>query len=89
MRIDAEVYRHFRNAILDSLSESPGLTFAVLATEVAKRIKKTFPSFGKSVSWYTITIRLDLEAKGEVTTYTEKGKKYARLRKIRHNGQKS
>lgn len=79
MNIDGDVYRHFREAILDSLLGSAGLTFADLSQKVAKQIHQTFPSFDKSVSWYTITIRLDLETKGEVETFTEKGKKLNRL----------
>jgi hypothetical protein len=37
------------------------------------------PEFKKSIPWYTISIRLDMETKGIVETFMEKGKKLNRL----------
>ena len=39
------------------------------------------PGFNKSIPWYTISIRLDLESRGIVETFMEKGKKLNRLKK--------
>ncbi|MEO5948097.1 MAG: hypothetical protein ABIP79_14865 [Chitinophagaceae bacterium] len=41
------------------------------------------PGFKKSIPWYTISIRLDLEARGIVETFFEKGKKLTRQKKER------
>jgi hypothetical protein len=39
------------------------------------------PGFKRSIPWYTISIRLDLETRGIVETFIEKGKKLNRLKK--------
>ena len=77
--IDDEIYVPFQAAILQSLKGTKGKTFSELSEDVVKIIKKKMPGFKKSIPWYTISIRLDLESKGLVETYTEKGKKLTRL----------
>jgi hypothetical protein len=79
MKIDAAIYEPFKAAILQSLKGSPGKTYTELNDSVTGIIRKKIPGFGGSVSWYTITVRLDLEAKGIVETFTQKGKKMNRL----------
>ncbi len=73
--IDSKIYEPFKAAILQSLNGSPGKTFTDLTDDVAKIIKKKIPGFKKSIPWYNITIRLDLETRGIVETFSEKGKK--------------
>lgn len=80
-RIDSTVYEPFRKAILQSLKGSKGKTFTELTADVGALIRKNLPGFKGSVSWYTISVRLDLETRGLVETFTEKGKKLNRLRK--------
>ena len=77
--ISAEIYEPFKTAILQSLKGSKGKTFTELTDDVVSIIKKKMPDFKKSIPWYTISIRLDLETKGIVETFTEKGKKLNRL----------
>ena len=77
--IDDEIYIPFKAAILQSLKGSKGKSFSELSDDVVKIIKKKMPGFNKSIPWYTISIRLDLETKGIVETFTEKGKKLNRL----------
>jgi len=81
MKIDPEVYSNFKTAILQSLKTTKGKTFTELTDDVVKIIKKKMPGFKKSIPWYTISVRLDLETKGIVETYMEKGKKLNRLKK--------
>jgi hypothetical protein len=78
-KFDASVYEPVKAAILQSLKGSKGMTFTELTDAVVKIIRKKMPGFKGSVPWYTITIRLDLETKGIVETFTEKGKKLNRL----------
>jgi len=79
--IDAAIYDPFKKAILQSLKGSKGKTFTELKDDVATIIRGKIPSFTKSIPWYTISVRLDLETKGIVETFTERGKKLNRLKK--------
>lgn len=79
--IDDEIYAPFKAAILQSLKGSKGKSFTELTDNVVKIIKKKMPGFKKSIPWYTISIRLDLETRGIVETFVEKGKKLNRLKK--------
>lgn len=80
-KIDADIYKPFEAAIIQSLKGSEGKTFSALTDDVVEIIKKKMPGFKKSIPWYTISIRLDLETRGIVETFTEKGKKLNRLKK--------
>lgn len=79
--VDEVIYKPFKAAILQSLKGSKGKSFTDLTDDVVKMIRKKMPGFKKSVPWYTISILLDLQARGLVETFTEKGKKYNRLKK--------
>lgn len=84
MKIDASIYEPFKAAILQSLKGSKGKTFSELVNAVEKIIHKKLPvpiasGIKKSIPWYTISIRLDLETKGLVQTFTLKGKNLCRL----------
>lgn len=81
MQIDSGIYVPFKDAILQSLNGSKGKTFTQLTDDVVKIIHKKMPEFNRSIPWYTISIRLDLETRGIVETFTEKGKKLNRLKK--------
>jgi hypothetical protein len=80
-KVDAEIYEPFKIAILQSLKGTKGKSFTDLTDDVVKIIRKKIPDFKKSIPWYTISIRLDLETRGIVETFTEKGKKLNRLKK--------
>jgi hypothetical protein len=80
-KIDADIYETVKAAILESLRGSNGKTFTELTDDVVKIIRKKKPDFERSIPWYTISIRLDLETKGIVETFVEKGLKLNRLAK--------
>lgn len=79
-KFDTSIYEPVKAAILKSLKGSKGKTFTELCDDVVDIIKKKMPEYKKSIPWYTISIRLDLEAKGIVETFTEKGRKLNRLK---------
>ena len=81
MKFDAAIYEPVKAAILQSLKGSKGKTWTQLSDDVVKIVKKKVPGFKGSIPWYTISIRLDLETRGIVETFTEKGKKLNRLSK--------
>ena len=80
-KFDAAIYEPVKVAILQSLKNTKGKTFTELADDVVKTIRKKMPDFKGSIPWYTISVRLDLETRGIVETFTEKGKKLNRLKK--------
>lgn len=78
---DAAIYEPVKAAILKSLKGSKGKTFTELSDDVEDIISAKMPGFKKSIPWYTISIRLDLESRGIVETFIEKGRKLNRLKK--------
>ncbi len=81
INIDKSIYTPFKAAILQSLKSSKGKSFTELTEAVMKIILKKIPGFNKSIPWYTISILRDLETKGIVEPFIEKGKKMNRLKK--------
>lgn len=79
--IDSAIYEPFKAAILQSLKGNRGKTFTEITDDVVTIIRNRIPGFKRSIAWYTISIRLDLETRGIVETFTEKGKKLNRLKK--------
>jgi hypothetical protein len=80
-KIDSAIYEPFKEAILQSLKGSKGKAFTDLTDDVVKTIRKRSPSFKGSIPWYTISILRDLETRGIVENFVEKGKKFNRLKK--------
>jgi len=61
--ISKEKYDQIRAAILESLSLYGVLTFSELRDQVSEKLKDTFVG---SISWYYTTVKLDVEARGEI-----------------------
>ena len=80
-KFDSAIYEPVKAAILQSLKGSKGKTFTELTDDVVKIIRKKLSGFKGSIPWYTISVRLDLETRGKVETFTEKGRKLNRLKK--------
>lgn len=80
-QFDAGIYEAVSAAIVQSLKGSKGKTFTELTDDVVGIIRKKMPGFKRSIPWYTISIRLDLETRGIVETFSEKGRKLNRLKK--------
>jgi len=81
VKIDSSIYEPFKSAILQSLKGSKGKTFSELTDDVVKIIRKKFSQFKGSIPWYTISVLRDLETRGVVDNFIEKGKKLNRLKK--------
>lgn len=63
VRINKAKYDAVREAILGSLQSTGPLTFQDLTGAVEARLADHFDG---SISWYTTTVKLDLEARGEI-----------------------
>lgn len=74
-KIDSSIYEPVKAAIIQSLKNSKGKTFTEITDDVVKIIRKKMPQFKGSIPWYTISTLKDLETRGIVTNYMEKGKK--------------
>ena len=79
-KMDESVYVPFKSAIIESLKKSKGKTFTQITDDVITKIRTKIPGFKGSVPWYTISVLLDLETRGIVETFAEKGKKLNRLK---------
>jgi hypothetical protein len=63
VKISKEKYDIIRKAILSTLHKQKEMTFMNLSRAVEKEINGMFDG---SVTWYVTTVKLDLEARGEV-----------------------
>lgn len=62
-----EKYQRVREAMLESLDTvGSGITLEEITQEIAHKVRyQLFPTIA-SVRWYTLVVRIDLEARGEV-----------------------
>ena len=79
MNIDADTYELFSKAIYHTLMGNKSLTYTQMVEGVHHCFQQQATTFDGSVSWYTVTVKHDMQAKGVIAVYTEKGKKLHRL----------
>ena len=70
VNIDRQKYDVVREAILEAVRTNGAITFSDLTTEVRSRLEATFAG---SISWYVTTVKLDLEARGEIVHLQKSG----------------
>ncbi len=63
LRIAKRIYDPVRAAILDAIGEAGEIRWSELGGEVERRTPPELWS-DRSVMWYTVSVKLDLEAKG-------------------------
>ena len=63
VKINREKYEIIRKAIMTTLRKQKEMTFMNLSRAVEKEVNGNFDG---SVTWYVTTVKLDLEARGEV-----------------------
>ncbi|MFT5196743.1 MAG: hypothetical protein ACI9EW_002856 [Cellvibrionaceae bacterium] len=71
-------YEMVRDAILAVLNEHETFPFKRLTDEVGRRLDDSFEG---SVGWYTISVKLDLEARGQIERIPNKSPQEVRLTK--------
>ena len=83
--LKTEKYSLIREAMLAALTEAGWITFDVLEERVRAWLQENgadpsyFPKAG-SVRWYTKTVQLDLEARGEIERMPKKSPLHLRKR---------
>jgi hypothetical protein len=63
VNIEKQKYVTIREAILHTIHERGSVTFGDLTEAVRGKLADTFSG---SISWYVTTVKLDLEARGEI-----------------------
>ena len=81
MLIDGATYDRFAKAISCTLMGGKQLTYTQIVEGVRECFRKEKTAFDGSVEWYAVTVKNDLQAKGVLDVFTQKGKKLHRLSK--------
>jgi hypothetical protein len=76
VNIDLTKYAMIRQAILDSIAAQGEAPFTGLDQAVAARLTEPFAG---SIGWYTTTVKLDLEARGEIERVPGKSPQMLRI----------
>lgn len=75
MNIDRTIYELFSKAIYHTLKANKAVTYSEMVEGIYECFKKQKTHFPGSVGWYAVTVKNDMEARGIITAYTEKGRK--------------
>ena len=75
--VDKQKYLVVREAILEVLRAAGEMTFKALTEDVRQELEGTFDG---SISWYVTTVKLDLEARGEIERIPGKKPQHLRLK---------
>jgi len=78
VNISREKYDMIRKAIMSELRSNKEMTFMKLSRAVEKEVRGKFDG---SVMWYVTTVKLDLEARGEVKRVPNSRPQLVRLAK--------
>ena len=76
VKISKEKYEIIRKAILCVLQTEKEITFMNLSRAVEKEVNGNFEG---SVTWYVTTVKLDLEARGQIKRVTNSRPQLVRL----------
>ena len=80
LNIDTEIYELFTTAIKQTLKSHKAITYTDMVEGIKRYLKSKKIVFKKSVSWYAVTVKNDLEVNHIIETFMEKGKKLHRLK---------
>lgn len=78
VNISRAKYGMIRQAILDAVRSQGSISYKGLVSLVEYKLRNRFEG---SVSWYVTTVKLDLEARGEIERTHERGEQTLRLKK--------
>lgn len=76
---DADTYELFSKAIYHTLKKEKVLTYTQMVEGIHDYFREQHISFDGSVEWYAVTIKNDMQVKGVIDIFSEKGKKLHRL----------
>jgi hypothetical protein len=76
VNVDKSKYDQIRQAVIESLNQEGELTFSELRDDVERMLEGNFEG---SISWYYTTVKLDLEARGEIERVDKSSPQMIRL----------
>lgn len=76
VNIERAKYDAVKGALLASLAEQGEIPFSQLDAAVAERLAAPFEG---SIGWYTVSVKLDLEARGEIERVPGRSPQVVRL----------
>jgi hypothetical protein len=76
VNISREKYDVMRDAILESVGSHDEITFKELTEDVRQRLEGSFEG---SISWYVTSVKLDLEARGQIKRVANRSPQRLRL----------
>ncbi|PWT95197.1 MAG: hypothetical protein C5B52_18340 [Bacteroidetes bacterium] len=79
MNIPTEIYNKMHAAIQNSLKNGKELTYTEIVESVIEYFSKKQVDFERSVEWYAVTVKHDMQSRGELIPFIQKGKKLHRL----------
>src|SRR4051794_12842121 len=81
INIDKSTYDLFSKAIYHTLKKNKALTYTEMVQGIKDCFKQQKTKFDGSVSWYAVTIKNDMHARGVIEVFEQKGKKFHQLKK--------
>jgi hypothetical protein len=81
MNIDKPTYDLFSKAIYHTLKKEGAISFTALVEGIEDCFQQQKTKFDGAVGWYAVTVKHDMQARGVIDVFTEKGKKLHRLKK--------
>jgi hypothetical protein len=81
MSIDSQTYELFTKAIKQTLKGGKAISFSEMVEGVKKYFRVNGIAFKKSVPWYAVTVKNDLQVRNMIEVFNEKGRKLNRLKK--------
>lgn len=81
MNIDQKTYDIFSKAIYHTLRKNQPLSFTQIVEGIHDYFRQQKTKFDGSVSWYAVTVKHDMQSRGIIEVFMEKGKKLHRLKK--------
>lgn len=76
VNISRDKYEQIRSALVETLKAKGSIGFSEMADLLTSRLKD---KFNGSIMWYYTTVKLDLEARGEIERFKQQGKQMIRL----------
>lgn len=80
MNIDQKTYDLFSKAIYHTLLKGQPLTYTQMVEGVKDCFRAQHTVFDGSVEWYAVSVKNDMQSRGVIEAYRERGRKLHRLK---------